>query len=216
VKSDNQPILLLSTVAFLVCSAAAGAGLLQPLDIWILNHVQSETSTIMDAVGMLASVVGGVEFVAVAAIALAIGLFVHGRRRLALRLLVAFVVTGVVEIVFKMLVPQAPVPEDATRGPPLLDVTTPYHFPSGHMLRSVLLFGAIYLLWPNRVGRIAIVAFLVASAVGRLYFGTHWPSDVLGGALLGTAGLAWAFKGDERSSGQPPTSAHAEANRLIS
>ena len=154
----------------------------------------------MDAVGLVTSVVGGVEFIAVAAVALAAGLFFEGRRRLASRLLVALVATGLIEIVLKMVVPQAPVPGDALRDqdPSLLDISTPYPYPSGHMLRSVLLLGAIYLLWSNRPGRVAIVAFLIASAVSRVYLGTHWPSDVLGGALLGIAGLAWAFE-----SGQP-------------
>jgi membrane-associated phospholipid phosphatase len=111
-----------------------------------------------------------------------------------------------------MVVPQAPVPGDALHGPDpsLLDISTPYPYPSGHMLRSVLMLGAIYLLWSNRAGRVAILLFLVAAAAGRLYLGTHWPSDVLGGALLGIAGLAWAFEGNgafsERSTGDMPKS----------
>jgi undecaprenyl-diphosphatase len=62
------------------------------------------------------------------------------------------------------------------------------------MLRSVLLLGAIYALWPNRPARIAVLIFLAASATCRVYLGAHWPSDVIGGALLGIAGLAWAFE----------------------
>jgi undecaprenyl-diphosphatase len=199
VKANDRPVLLLSTVAFLVCSAAAGAGLFRPPDVKILGLAQEHTSGGMDAVGLITSVVGGVEFITVAAVALAAGLFFEGRGRLAARLLAAFVVTGLIEVVFKMVVPQAPVPGEAMRGtdPSLLDISTPYPYPSGHMLRSVLLLGAVYLLWPNRAGRVAILLFLVASAASRLYLGAHWPSDVLGGALLGIAGLAWAF--DKRS-----------------
>ena len=185
-------------MAFLCCSAVAGAGLFRPLDVAALGLAQRGDSEVADKVGLITSVVGGVEFIAVAAIALAAGLFIQGRRRLATRLLVAFVVTGVIEIAFKMVVPQAPVPGDTLRGPDpsFLDISTPYPYPSGHMLRAVLLLGAIYLLWPNVPVRLAIIAFLVVSAASRLYLGTHWPSDVLGGVLLGIAGLAWAFERD--------------------
>ena len=185
----------------------AGAGLFRPLDVTILGLAQRGNSAIVDKIGLITSVVGGVEFIAVAAIVLAAGLFVQGQRRLATRLLVAFVVTGLVEIVFKVVVPQRPVPGDALRGPDpsLLDISTPFPYPSGHMLRAVLLLGAIYLLWPNGPIRLAIVAFLVVSATSRLYLGTHWPSDILGGALLGIAGLAWVFDSRQPGPVRAPT-----------
>jgi len=197
VKGDDRLILPLSTAAFLVCSAA-GSGLFRPVDFLVLDLVRTADSTVLDAVGMATSVVGGVEFVAIATALLAAGLLLKGRGRLAQRLVVAFVVTGLIELAAKTLVPQTPVPEDVMRTPDrsLLDVSTPYPYPSGHILRTVLLLGAIYLLWPNRPARVGLLIFLAASAASRVYLGTHWLSDVVGGALLGIAGLAWAF--DER------------------
>jgi undecaprenyl-diphosphatase len=196
VKGENRLILLLSTAAFLVCSVAAGAGLFRPFDVLVLDLAERTDSRVLDAVGMVTSVVGGVEFVIVSTLALAAGLLIGGRGRLAQRLIVAFLVTGLIELSAKTVVPQTPVPKEAMRAPDpsLLDISTPYPFPSGHMLRTVLLLGAIYILWPNRVGRVALLALLAASAVSRVYVGAHWASDVLGGTLLGIAGLAWTFE----------------------
>ncbi len=194
---------LVTLAAFAALSAAAGAGLLQDADTRLLRLAQARSSTALDILGSALSVPGRAELSAVALAALALWLRLKGRGRLGRRLLVALLATTVVEIVMKFVVPQAPVPSDVGRvpDPSLFDFGTPYPYPSGHMLRAVLLLGAVYALWPNRLARVAVVLALAGAAWARVYLGTHWPSDVLGGALLGLAGLLWAF-GKEQS-GKP-------------
>ena len=193
--SSGRGIFLATLAAFAALSATAGAGLLRDLDQRLLWLAQARSSPAMDALGSALSTPGRAELSAAALAALALWLYARGRGRLGGRLLVALVATTLVEIAMKFVVPQAPIPGDVVRvpDPSLFDFVTPYPYPSGHMLRAVLLLGAVYALWPNRPVCVAVVLTLAGAAWARVYLGTHWPSDVLGGALLGLAGLLWAF-----------------------
>jgi undecaprenyl-diphosphatase len=73
--------------------------------------------------------------------------------------------------------------------------TTPWGFPSGHVLSLVVLFGLIaYLVHRAAEGRgpraLAIgaaAAIVLVVAFSRLYLDRHWLSDVVGGAAIGAA-----------------------------
>ena len=201
--SGGRGTLLVTIAAFAVLSAAAGAGLLRDLDQRLLRISQARSSVGLDALGSALSVPGRAELSTAALAAFAVWLYARGRGRLGRRLLVALAATTVVEIAMKFVLPQTPIPGDVGRvpDPSLVDFATPYPYPSGHMLRAVLLLGTVYALWPNRVVRLLVLLALAGAAWARVYLGTHWPSDVLGGALLGVAGLLWAFRGGQ--SGKP-------------
>lgn len=205
-RTRERRILLAWATAFAVLSAAAGAGLLKGPDVGLLRLVQARSSAFLDVAGTVFSVPGRAEVSVVAFAVLAGGLYLRRRGGLGWRLLVALVATTIVEVLLKFVLPQAPVPQEVGRvpDPSIIDFVTPYPYPSGHMLRAVLLLGAFYLLWPNPAVRVGLILVLACSAFARVYLGTHWPSDVLGGALLGAAGLAWAFGTGNDVTDQPP------------
>ncbi len=71
----------------------------------------------------------------------------------------------------------------------LADVITPlgctgsYSFPSNHALNNFAAATFYYRFYPNLKWILFITASLVA--ISRVYLGLHYPSDILGGAILG-------------------------------
>jgi undecaprenyl-diphosphatase len=89
-----------------------------------------------------------------------------------------------------------------------------YSFPSGHTLDSTVFYGVMLLVFlpiiPRRLRKPAIglvIALLAAIGFSRVALGVHYPSDVIGGWLLGVAWLgvtAHAFGHWRAETGQPP------------
>jgi undecaprenyl-diphosphatase len=183
--------------AFVAFSAVVALSWTYGADLWTLRAVQDRSSGFLDAVLSVFSLLGGVEVAGLALLVLLAALFLNGHRAPAGRLLAIFVATGILEFVMKLYLPQVPIPEGVARTQDFAPLATAdystYPYPSGHVLRGVIVFGALYLLSENRFLRIGSLVVLVGMAANRVYFGVHWASDVVGGALLGFAGLLWAF-----------------------
>lgn len=188
--------LLALGASFVLFSTAAGAGWLLGFDLLALRAAQAYPAGYLDAAGAYFSTFGRVEVSSPLFGLVVLFVFVRGERRLATRLLVAFVLVSLVEVLLKFHLPAPPMPKGIARlqdFAPLIDSGSPYPYPSGHALRTTFLLGALCLLWRNRTIWTVCAIFFVGMATSRVYLGVHWASDVVGGALLGLAGLAWAF-----------------------
>lgn len=64
-------------------------------------------------------------------------------------------------------------------------------FPSDH---AVLAFALVAIVWglSRRLGMVALAWAVLGVCVPRTFFGFHWPTDLVGGALIGLGGVALA------------------------
>jgi membrane-associated phospholipid phosphatase len=192
---------------YVLLAVIVSTGLLQHLDLQITLLLQSTLPRSLDLPSSILSLLGSVE-ITVSVLAI---LVIISQPAVRLKLVILFLLLGLLEVEGKMMIDQPQPPDELLRyvfafGTPTGGLSTPFSYPSGHAARTSFLAAlAIALIAQSRARpatkRILSVLVLVAAAamlVSRVYIGDHWTSDVVGGALLGVGLFLLAFLTDSQ------------------
>ncbi|HEV2033151.1 MAG TPA: phosphatase PAP2 family protein [Candidatus Dormibacteraeota bacterium] len=201
-------------VAFVALTFAVAAGSLDTFDGQVLHAMSNIWRPSLHPLFQAIAELGGLELTSILMLGLVIFLVRRGSVGDAW-VLVAFGAAQVLETLYKTGLYHPGPPRSAAHadGPSITEVVARAgnSFPSGHMVRAVIVYGLIAFvvrrLAPSPAARalaipIAVVLILV-EAFDRLYLDVHWESDVIGGMLLGAIGLMSATVWLDRPSRRP-------------
>ena len=177
--------LTVSLVAAIVLSVAVAwvPWLVQPFDDgisgWLRRNLDNDALEFLDPLGRTKVML---------ALAVIAGLSVLWCRVLGTAYLAALMAGLLVSVTVRPVVARPRPPSGGSAG--LFD-----SYPSGHIVLAVLFAGAMPLAiavilhrrWLVTPLRLVMAAAVAASAVHRVVSGSHWPSDIVGGALVGLA-----------------------------
>lgn len=155
-------------------------GALRQVDRTVVDLVQSAHAPWLDLFASAVGVLGQAEVTGGLAVGLAVARLRRGQSDAWVPLLI--VAVAAVEIALKTFVSQPLPPRELSRTVelvPFAHVAFAGAFPSGHLARTAFLAGVA------RVPKWLAVSAVALMMVTRVYLAEHWPSDVLGGLLLG-------------------------------
>ena len=190
-----RTVLLLVPFAGLLALLLATWGPLLRLDTGLETSLDSALPAPVVTLLRVVTTLGGPGVLGALLFVLLLGLLRQGRRRSALLVALAWIVSVALNHTVKALVGRArPVLDDL--GPRAAGLS----FPSGHAQGVVVAVGVLLILgWPalqpRGQGRAVLAGVVVVLAVGfsRLGLGVHYLSDVVAGWSLGAAWVsAWA------------------------
>jgi undecaprenyl-diphosphatase len=164
-------------------------------DRWLVTELHSQSSSRLTRLMRLATDLGS-AYVTVPLMLAVVGLLFWRQRRHTAAVAAAFWIGAqIIDLITKPLYHR-----DRPSLFPAFARAGGYSFPSGHTVTAVLTYGLIAAVlargqhgWRRRMPFAVAAAIVVAVATSRVYLGVHYPSDVLGGMLIGGAWLLFAI-----------------------
>jgi membrane-associated phospholipid phosphatase len=192
-------------LAFVALTFAVAAGSLNLFDQQVLHAMSGAWHPSLHPLLQLIAELGGLELTSVLMVALVLFLLRRGSAGDGW-VLVAFAAAQILESLYRTALYHPGPPRSAAHadGPSVTELlgtsSLGNSFPSGHMIRSVIVYGLVAFVvrrlapWPvARALAIPIfVLIILIEAIDRIYLNVHWESDVIGGVLLGAIALVSA------------------------
>ena len=195
-------------ITFVALTIAISAGLFTQLDLQVAQAMHDAWVPSLHWVFQAIAELGSVEVTGALMLGLTVYLWRAGFGSDAL-VFIVFLAAEAFEIFYKFnlhhLRPGAALHQ--TDGPSISELlsgsSAANSFPSGHMMRTVIVYGLLAFVIARlstspRARSLAVagaVVVIVLMAFDRLYLDVHWESDVVGGLLLGSiallAGTVW-------------------------
>lgn len=196
-------------VAYIALTIAISGGAFAQLDLQVAQAMHDAWVPQLHGLFQVIAELGSLEVTSILMLGLTIYLWRSGFGSDAF-VFIVFIAAQAFEVFYKLNLhqpaPGAPLRE--SDGPSISEIlfsgsAAGNSFPSGHMLRAVIVYGllafVIRRLSPDpRIRTLAAagaIVLIVVVAFDRLYLDVHWESDVIGGLILGAiallAGTVW-------------------------
>lgn len=191
----SVPLSAASTVSLAYLAGEVRKGDVDGADAMVATVVHGWRGS-MDGLMLAFTQTGGSLGMTLVSVVAVLALVIARRRRAAVFMASAALGTLLLTVGLKLLFHRAR-PLDVTY---LIETPSSFSFPSGHALGSMGVMASLVVVLhavgaPRLVRRLATLLvglYVFGVALSRVYFGVHYPSDVLGGALAAAAWVsAW-------------------------